>query len=137
MCLDSVGKTATLKKDINLWKTVYIESDGEVSMRKTGKTRRYNFSKKRLHESKRKRAVMCEDSTDKYIPHFHGFTSKRAANKIQREYHTLTVREFIIPKGTTVLYGKQSISKGWTPCFIVEDAEVVVTPVLINPRVPE
>ena len=128
MCLDSVTKTVTLKKDKVVWKCVakkvtyeFGKQIGEYAEYKHfGK--RYNYALRRKHTSIKKRKITCLLDGSKYVPHFHVFLNKKEARMWN---YSAEICNYIIPQGTEVIYGG------------LLDYECIVTPILINPRVPE
>lgn len=131
MCLDTVGRTVTLKRDRMVWKVVRLGKNKELPLVQEG----CNFLSARKHISDRKNKIFTEYRDDEYIPYFHCFTTKAAAGAMGKCFtHSWSIAkhavlEFIIPADTIVLYGKQAeISHRYT---------TIVTPVLINPRVKE
>ena len=112
MCLTRIDREEVLAEDLKVWKSVFIDDGGEIPVlnyisRKT-KVREFTVYLDRIEPIS-------------YIPHFHCYINHQKI-KIE-DMRFLKCLEYIVPKGTKVLFGKQG------------DAEVVVTPVLINPRV--
>ncbi len=136
MCLDTVGKTVTLKKDKVVWKFVHKTNKTESSLiahyHIISNVITQNLMRNRTTLAIQKVVTINNDYSKRYTTGFHCFTTKQSCQKAVAWEHTgweqrltCTILDYIIPAGTIIRYGRQ-----WG--FVN-----VVTPVLINPRVPE
>jgi len=136
MCLDTVGRKVTLKKDRKVWKVVVIDNGG----RECGVCIGFPLSDNRLLHAEESTILAWDTYVSRtawqgtYKSGFHCFARKKDARNWgygeDSEDSYEHILPFIIPADTTIQHGTQSI---WG-CGIFR---VIVTPVLINPRVTE
>lgn len=138
MCLDSIAGKVVLEKDKAVWKFVHYNSITKaeksiIGMKlKASGVHVTNLRKTGLIRDRHTGILIKRcDSVTGYRSGFHccltksdceiiGGSSDRGLGWLRRP--GCTVLKYIIPKGTEVLQGKQN------------DIDMLVTPVLINPR---
>lgn len=124
MCLNKLTVKRTLKKDKVVQKVMERNNGRIVTFFEL-----YDFSKKRIHQAKVRTIYASDDKPLEYDSGFHCYPEKKKNPKgydaFYENYDDCFIEDFIIPAGTTVQYGKQN------------NQTVIVTPVLINPRVKE
>ena len=123
MCLDRVNeRNVVIREDTIVYKIIGIVDGKEYSEFAYHRKGNYCFSKHKSISYKKKEVKSNDGKL--YIPHFHCFASFENAKHwdFPRQY----IRKYIIPKGTKVTIGKGA-----------NYYNIIVTPVLINPRIPE
>lgn len=132
MCLDTVTKTVLLKKDKVIWKFVRVTKRVESSIiahyDPWSSAKKVNLKSNRITTNPHKKDITVSESAS-YKSGFHCCITERDCKKMCNEYLGWGVRknckvlDYIIPKDTLVQYGADG------------EFKVIVTPVLINPRV--
>lgn len=141
MCLDKITTRKTLKRDKKVWKVVKVVDGEECSYGMWINKHKYVAIGGWFRTNPRKAPIRFLGTVEaeqfeldlagtetksrvKYESGFHCFTNPVDAEsfKLEKFWLDANIRSYIIPIGTTVLYGQQG------------GATVVVTPVLRNPR---
>ena len=128
MCLNVVTKTCTLKKDMRVWK--YMEIPAGCRVERTP----YRQTKLNQHVNRCKSTGMLSCNIQGSKPYPAGFHCHLSEEDAQQHAYRFrcyfaiarpVILDYILPAGTTVTFGKSGYGT------------IVVTPILINPRIPE
>lgn len=135
MCLDKVGKQVTLDADLEVWKEVHVEGKKEYTkMFCDNWILRQCLSFRIVRAKYRDRAVRYGSSGNyvyaKYISGFHCYAHKPPRCRAGAHLHS-----YIIPKGATITQGEGNGYVSDSGSMSIDLVSVIVTPVLINPRV--
>ncbi len=128
MCLETIDRYETLTEDLKIYKVISGDDVHELPEF----NRNHDYASEREHIAVKRWAgkVYSNDRWISYRAGFHGFLTKSNALRWLGSENGKRIALYIIPKGTKVLFGTQSI-------FCWTNMKCVVSPVMINPRVKE